>query len=58
MGLGGSGPRARSTGAALDREYAYAQSNNIIFKEHNFIWGAQQPNWVNNGNAMTQCKPG
>jgi endo-1,4-beta-xylanase len=39
--------------AALDREYAYAESNNIIFKEHNFIWGAQQPTWVNNGNAMT-----
>jgi len=39
--------------AALDREYAFAQANNIIFKEHNFIWGAQQPNWVNNGNAQT-----
>jgi endo-1,4-beta-xylanase len=39
--------------AALDREYAYAQTNNIIFKEHNFIWGAQQPNWVNNSNAQT-----
>src|SRR5438552_2860490 len=39
--------------AALDREYAYAQANNIIFKEHNFIWGAQQPSWVNNTNAQT-----
>jgi endo-1,4-beta-xylanase len=39
--------------AALDREYAYAQTNNIIFKEHNFIWGAQQPSWVNNTNAQT-----
>jgi endo-1,4-beta-xylanase len=39
--------------AALDREYAYAQTNNIIFKEHNFIWGAQQPGWVNNTNAQT-----
>jgi len=38
--------------AALDREYAYAQSNGIIFKEHNFIWGKQQPGWVNNGNAQ------
>lgn len=37
---------------ALDREYAFAQQNGIIFKEHNFIWGAQQPNWVNNGNAQ------
>jgi endo-1,4-beta-xylanase len=39
--------------AALDREYAYAQSNNIVFKEHNFIWGAQQPTWVTAANAQT-----
>jgi endo-1,4-beta-xylanase len=39
--------------AALDREYAYAQTNNIIFKEHNFIWGNQQPAWVNSGNAQS-----
>ncbi len=39
--------------AALDREYAYAQTNNILFKEHNFIWGNQQPSWVNNSNAQT-----
>jgi len=37
----------------LDKEYAFAQANNIIFKEHNFIWGAQQPNWVTNDNAQT-----
>jgi endo-1,4-beta-xylanase len=39
--------------AALDREYAFAQTNNIPFKQHNFIWGNQQPSWVNNGNAQT-----
>jgi len=38
--------------AALDREYAYAMSNNVIFKQHNFIWGSQQPGWVNSGNAQ------
>ena len=38
--------------AALDREYAFAMSNNVIFKQHNFIWGAQQPGWVNSGNAQ------
>lgn len=37
--------------APLDREYAFAQANNVIFKQHNFIWGSQQPSWVNNGNA-------
>jgi endo-1,4-beta-xylanase len=29
--------------SALDTEYQFCQSNNIIFKEHNFIWGSQQP---------------
>ncbi|HVZ31322.1 MAG TPA: endo-1,4-beta-xylanase, partial [Polyangiaceae bacterium] len=37
---------------ALDREYAFARQNNIIFKEHNFIWGKQQPGWVTNDNAQ------
>lgn len=42
---------------ALDTEYQYCQSNNVIFKQHNFVWGAQQPsgnigpmdvqNWMN-----------
>jgi len=42
--------------ATLDREYAYTQQNNIIFKEHNFIWGKQQPGWVNSGNAEAAVK--
>ncbi|WP_437570074.1 endo-1,4-beta-xylanase [Sorangium sp. So ce542] len=32
--------------SALDRIYKYAQDNNIIFKHHVFVWGAQQPDWV------------
>jgi endo-1,4-beta-xylanase len=28
---------------SLDTLHTYAKSNNIIFKEHTFIWGAQQP---------------
>ena len=41
----------------LDAIYDYAQTNNVIFKEHTFIWGSQQPggtigqtdvqNWMN-----------
>jgi endo-1,4-beta-xylanase len=38
---------------ALDRAYAFAQQNNIIFKQHTFLWGSQQPNWVNDDNAQT-----
>ncbi|WP_437937344.1 endo-1,4-beta-xylanase [Sorangium sp. So ce341] len=32
--------------SALDRIYKYAQDNNLIFKHHVFVWGAQQPDWV------------
>ena len=36
---------------ALDGEYAYTQTNGIPFKEHNFVWGSQQPAWVANLSA-------
>lgn len=39
--------------SALDSIHNFANSNNVIFKEHNFVWGSQQPSWVNNGNAQT-----
>jgi endo-1,4-beta-xylanase len=42
--------------ATLDREYAYAQQNNIVFKQHNFIWGSQQPRWVTSANAEAAVK--
>ncbi len=32
--------------APLDAEYKYTQSNNVIFKHHNFVWGNQQPSWT------------
>jgi endo-1,4-beta-xylanase len=42
----------------LDAIYDYAQKNNLIFKEHAFVWGSQQPagtitethvkNWITN----------
>jgi endo-1,4-beta-xylanase len=30
-----------------DVAYNYAQSHGYKFKYHNFVWGAQQPSWVN-----------
>jgi endo-1,4-beta-xylanase len=39
--------------SALDKIYAYAKTNNVVFKQHNFVWGSQQPGWVNDGNAQT-----
>jgi endo-1,4-beta-xylanase len=29
--------------SALDAVYAYAETNRIIFKQHAFVWGSQQP---------------
>jgi endo-1,4-beta-xylanase len=29
--------------STLDAIYKYTQTNNIIFKEHTFVWGSQQP---------------
>jgi endo-1,4-beta-xylanase len=35
----------------LDAAYKYCTENNIIFKEHSFIWGSAQAGWINDGNA-------
>lgn len=32
----------------LDQIYNYAQSHGIIFKEHTFVWGNQEPDWIDN----------
>jgi len=32
--------------SGLDAMYHYAQSHGFIFKQHNFIWGRQQPSWM------------
>ncbi len=37
---------------SLDAMYKYCTDNNIVFKQHNFIWGSQQPSWVNNSNGQ------
>jgi endo-1,4-beta-xylanase len=38
---------------SLDAMYKYCTDNNILFKQHNFSWGSQQPSWVTSSNAMT-----
>ena len=42
--------------AALDKIYAYAKTNNLIFKQHTFVWGSQQPSWVNASNGEAAVK--
>jgi endo-1,4-beta-xylanase len=41
---------------ALDAIYAYAQEHDLVFKQHTFVWGNQQPGWVNSGNAENAVK--
>ena len=41
--------------AGLDRAYNYAIQNNIPFKQHTFIWGAQAPGWINSLSASEQA---
>jgi endo-1,4-beta-xylanase len=31
---------------ALDTIHTYAQQHNMPFKQHNFVWGSQQPSWI------------
>ncbi len=30
----------------LDAVHDYAKQHNIPFKQHNFVWGSQQPSWI------------
>ena len=56
MGLGARWwPKLVQLGS-LDAMYKYTQDNNILFKEHCFCWGAQQPSWVNNTNGQAAVK--
>jgi endo-1,4-beta-xylanase len=32
--------------SALDRIHDYANQNGLLFKQHTFVWGSQQPGWV------------
>jgi endo-1,4-beta-xylanase len=38
-----STPTSSFNWASLDTIYNYTQTNNIVFKEHCFVWGSQQP---------------
>jgi endo-1,4-beta-xylanase len=40
------GTRNQMNWAGLDRVHDYAKQHNIPFKQHNFVWGAQQPGWI------------
>ncbi len=40
------GTQGKYNWTALDNIHSYAKQHNIPFKQHNFVWGSQQPNWI------------
>ena len=42
--------------SGLDALYNYAQNHHLIFKDHNLIWGQQQPSWISSLDSVTQYK--
>jgi endo-1,4-beta-xylanase len=38
--------RGRMDWSELDRMYQYAHRHHFPFKQHNFVWGEQQPKWI------------
>jgi endo-1,4-beta-xylanase len=39
----------------LDTAYNYARANGFPFKQHTFVWGAQEPGWIGSVSASTQA---
>ncbi|MFL5308450.1 MAG: endo-1,4-beta-xylanase [Polyangia bacterium] len=40
------GTQGKYNWTALDNIHTYAMQHNMPFKQHNFVWGAQQPGWI------------
>ena len=42
--------------SGLDKVYNYSRSHGIVFKDHNLIWGQQQPSWISGLDSATQYR--
>ena len=40
------GTQGKYNWTALDNIHSFAMQHDIPFKEHNFVWGSQQPSWI------------
>ena len=40
------GTQGKYNWTSLDNIHSFAKQHNIPFKQHNFVWGAQQPSWI------------
>ncbi len=52
--IAGSTDTSKWNWSGLDAQYNYAITNHLIFKDHNLIWGAQQPSWISSLDSATQ----
>lgn len=50
------GTRDSPNWTQLDLAYSYAQTNNFPFKQHTFVWGQQQPVWMNSSLTLEEQK--
>lgn len=49
------GTRGKMNWGSLDTIYKYTKDHNIVFKQHCFVWGSQQPGWLNGMAAADQA---
>ncbi|GEM_PF-230915 len=54
--IAGSQDTTQWNWSELDAQYNYAKTNGLIFKDHNLIWGQQQPSWISSLDSATQAK--
>lgn len=48
--------RGQMNWSQLDAAYNYARSNGFPFKQHTFVWGSQEPNWIGSLSAAQQAE--
>jgi endo-1,4-beta-xylanase len=48
--------RGQMNWGQLDAAYNYARSNGFPFKQHTFVWGSQEPNWIGGLGAQQQAE--
>jgi endo-1,4-beta-xylanase len=53
--IAGSTDTTKWSWTGLNTVYNYAKDNNLIFKDHNLIWGSQQPSWISDLDSATQA---
>ena len=54
--IAGSQDTTKWNWTGLDNQYNYAMTNHLIFKDHNLIWGQQQPSWISGLDSAQQYK--